>query len=133
MAGINVRYRTKQILSDVRDERRCGIVATNFIRVLAVAFMSVMLSGCSGLTLLQPAEVQENPPVSALTALESLPIKGHAPKTGYSRSEFGKPWTDTSAAEWADNGLSAREDVLSRDLPSIVCKAPPRAKAAPTA
>lgn len=91
--------------------------------------MSVILSGCSGLTSLQPAEVQENPPGSALIALESLPVKGRAPKTGYSRSEFGKAWTDNSAAEWADNGLSTREDILSRDLTSVVCKTPPPAKA----
>lgn len=119
----NVDYQYQQRLS--------ASIATNLIRVLVVATMSVILSGCSGLTLLQPAEVQENPTGSALTALESLPVKGRAPKTGYSRSEFGNAWTDNSAAEWAGNGLSTREDILSRDLTSIVCKTPPPSKAAP--
>ena len=50
-------------------------------------------------------------------------MKGRAPKTGYARSQFGAAWTDDNSALWGRNSLSTREDVLSRDLTDIVCKA----------
>src|SRR4051794_21722732 len=33
-------------------------------------------------------------PGTALAALASLPVKGRAPMTGYSREEFGQAWLD---------------------------------------
>ncbi len=67
---------------------------------------------------------------AALVVLQSLPVKGRAPMTGYARSEFGAAWTDKSDAPWSADGLSTREDVLSRDLATIVCKyRPPRSAA----
>lgn len=59
---------------------------------------------------------------TAIDALNRLPIKGRAPKTGYARSQFGEAWTDDNTALWGGNRLSSREDVLSRDLTDIVCK-----------
>jgi hypothetical protein len=47
----------------------------------------------------------------ALVQLESIPVKGRAPKTGYSRDEFGPAWADTD-----HNGCDTRNDVLARDL-----------------
>jgi hypothetical protein len=47
----------------------------------------------------------------ALAQLESIPIKGRAPKTGYSRDEFGAAWADTDR-----NGCDTRNDILARDL-----------------
>ncbi len=47
----------------------------------------------------------------ALIVLETLPIKGRAPKTGYSREEFGQAWADVDR-----NGCDTRNDILSRDL-----------------
>lgn len=49
-----------------------------------------------------------------LAALDQLPVKGRAPKTGYSRDEFGPAWTDTDG-----NGCDQRNDVLARDLVEI--------------
>lgn len=131
MAGISRGFGPCPIVSDVCDDRRASIAAANFTRVLVVALMAFVLSGCSALSSLQPVELQDKKPGSALAALDSLPVKGRAPKTGYSRSEFGEAWTDDSAAKWAGNGLSTREDILSRDLTSMVCKTSPPAKAAP--
>jgi len=48
---------------------------------------------------------------SALAALEELPVKGRAPKTGYSRDQFGAAWADVD-----HNGCDTRNDVLARDL-----------------
>ncbi|WP_127782546.1 DUF1524 domain-containing protein [Rhodococcus sp. X156] len=48
---------------------------------------------------------------TALAALATLPVKGRAPKTGYSRDEFGAAWADVDR-----NGCDTRNDVLARDL-----------------
>ncbi|MCK9794507.1 DUF1524 domain-containing protein [Isoptericola sp. 4D.3] len=50
-------------------------------------------------------------PGSALAALEALPVKGRAPKTGYSRDQFGPAWADVD-----HNGCDTRNDILARDL-----------------
>lgn len=47
----------------------------------------------------------------ALVQLESIPVKGRAPKTGYTRDEFGPAWSDTD-----HNGCDTRNDILARDL-----------------
>ena len=66
-----------------------------------------------------PAESAPEPtPVSngtALAALEALPVKGAAPKTGYSRDQFGKAWTDVDG-----NGCDTRNDILARDMTNII-------------
>lgn len=51
---------------------------------------------------------------SALEALESLPIKGRAPKTGYQRSQFGNGWAK-------EGGLcDMRNIILARDMVDVV-------------
>lgn len=51
---------------------------------------------------------------AALTAAESLPVKGRAPKTGYERDRFGTAWADTDS-----NGCDTRDDILKRDLKEV--------------
>ena len=51
---------------------------------------------------------------SATEVLESLEVKGRAPKTGYKRTQFGKAWTDVD-----HNGCDTRNDILNRDLTSV--------------
>ncbi|SEQ27290.1 HNH endonuclease family protein [Arthrobacter sp. OV608] len=48
---------------------------------------------------------------NALGQLNSIPVKGRAPKTGYTRDEFGPAWADTDR-----NGCDTRNDILTRDL-----------------
>ncbi|WP_397321065.1 hypothetical protein [Paenarthrobacter nicotinovorans] len=48
---------------------------------------------------------------AALTDLQSIPIKGRAPKAGYSREQFGPRWADVDR-----NGCDTRNDILRRDL-----------------
>ncbi|WP_028803908.1 HNH endonuclease family protein [Streptomyces sp. 142MFCol3.1] len=59
---------------------------------------------------------------AALTAVDSLIVKGRAPKTGYSRERFGTAWADTDS-----NRCDTRDDILKRDLEDVkfgdgVCK-----------
>lgn len=49
----------------------------------------------------------------AIDALEGLPKKGRAPKTGYSRSEFGNGWSSIK-------GCTTRNIILNRDLDNVV-------------
>ncbi|AIY02282.1 hypothetical protein ART_2683 [Arthrobacter sp. PAMC 25486] len=55
--------------------------------------------------------VQPEYAATALNVLATLPIKGRAPKTGYSRAEFGQAWADVDR-----NGCDTRNDILGRDL-----------------
>lgn len=48
---------------------------------------------------------------NALVQLESLPVKGRVPKTGYTRDEFGPAWADVDR-----NGCDTRNDILARDM-----------------
>lgn len=54
---------------------------------------------------------------TALDTLETLEVKGRAPKTGYSREQFGAAWADVD-----HNGCDTRNDILRRDLTSITVK-----------
>ncbi len=47
----------------------------------------------------------------------TLLVKGRAPKTGYTRDQFGTAWKDVDR-----NGCDTRNDILNRDLKSIVYK-----------
>ena len=68
-----------------------------------------------------PASAVESAPGVALAVLETLPVKGRAPKTGYSRDMFGQRWADVDR-----NGCDTRNDILKRDMTSIVYKAKTR-------
>jgi hypothetical protein len=48
---------------------------------------------------------------AALAVLDTLPVKGRAPKTGYDRDQFGPSWSDVD-----HNGCDTRNDILNRDL-----------------
>ncbi len=60
-----------------------------------------------------------SPPLSgaAASALGSLEVKGRAPKTGYSRAQFGQAWADVDR-----NGCDTRNDILARDLQNVTFK-----------
>ncbi|ALE06373.1 hypothetical protein AL755_14360 [Arthrobacter sp. ERGS1:01] len=57
-------------------------------------------------------------PATALAVLDTLPVKGKAPATGYDRTVFGEAWLDADA-----NGCDTRNDILRRDLTDITYKA----------
>jgi len=45
----------------------------------------------------------------ATAILETLPVKGRAPKTGYARTQFGNGWTNVA-------GCDTRNRILARDM-----------------
>ncbi|CAM2937878.1 DUF1524 domain-containing protein [Corynebacterium falsenii] len=64
-----------------------------------------------------PPAARQYPPVDVpgtLALLNTLEVKGRAPKTGYSRDEFGQRWKDIDR-----NGCDQRNDVLARDLTDV--------------
>ena len=65
---------------------------------------------------LLPATNSQADTTDALTALNKLEVKGRAPKTGYTRSQFPH-WSDPDR-----NGCDARNDILKRDLTDITFK-----------
>ncbi len=67
--------------------------------VLIAAFMALPTT---------PADAADQ---KALVVLETLPVKGRAPKTGYTRAQFGQTWADVDR-----NGCDTRNDILTRDL-----------------
>jgi hypothetical protein len=69
----------------------------------------LLVAGC-GVQFVGPAPGPA-PTGDAATALAALPVKGRAPKTGYSREEFGQRWADVDR-----DGCDQRNQVLARDL-----------------
>ena len=59
----------------------------------------------------------EKQPGLATAVLETLAVKGRAPKTGYTRAQFGQAWADVDR-----NGCDTRNDILKRDLTGIIYK-----------
>jgi len=53
---------------------------------------------------------------STVVALRHLPVKVRAPRTGYSRAQFGQTWTDNVSVAAGHNGCDTRNDVLRRDV-----------------
>lgn len=56
---------------------------------------------------------------TALALLDTLEVKGRAPKIGYSRDQFGQRWKDVDR-----NGCDTRNDTLARDLTDVVRSGP---------
>ncbi len=65
-----------------------------------------------------PLEAHSATPTT-IDVVGTLIVKGRAPKTGYSRAQFGPAWSDVDR-----NGCDTRNDILKRDLKSIVFKSP---------
>ncbi len=76
--------------------------------ILALAFASFLIAG---LTISPSTAAQFNSQATASQVLAQIPVKGRAPKTGYSRAQFGQAWADTN-----HNGCDTRNDILKRDL-----------------
>ncbi|TQF73694.1 HNH endonuclease [Rhodococcus spelaei] len=96
--------------------------------MIAACTAALTLTGCSA----QLAEADAAPTGSSnfgssgggpaveqsatLALLDTLAVKGRAPKTGYSRDEFGQAWSDDVAVAGGHNGCDTRNDILDRDL-----------------
>lgn len=92
------------------------IVAMGFlvIGITAALFTSGTLKLATQSATVQPSSTTLTSP--ALTALDALQIKGRAPKTDYSRAQFGDGWATV-------NGCDTRNIILYRDLKDAVIDA----------
>lgn len=80
--------------------------------ILALASACALIAG---LTISPSSAVQFSRQATVTQVLAQVPVKGRAPKTGYSRAQFGQAWADTN-----HNGCDTRNDILKRDLTNVV-------------
>lgn len=83
-----------------------------FVAVLAAGILLLLGQGTESFA------AAPTPALSAVEVLSELAVKGRAPKTGYSRDQFGQAWADVDR-----NGCDTRNDILKRDLTDLVFKA----------
>lgn len=60
-----------------------------------------------------PQDIMQNAGGEAIAVLEELEVKGRAPKTDYSREQFGGGWA-------SEGGCDMRNVILNRDLKDVV-------------
>ena len=84
--------------------------------LLGSALVCVMILGVAPAT---PGQAATKPKKgdTASSILNTLLVKGRAPKTGYTRAQFGAAWKDVDG-----NGCDTRNDILKRDLTAIIYK-----------
>jgi hypothetical protein len=70
------------------------------------------------LTISPSHAVQFSRQATVIQVLAHISVKGRAPKTGYSRAQYGRAWADTD-----HNGCDTRNDILKRDLTKVVFRA----------
>lgn len=108
-----------------RRYRARGVTFATVIAAVATAgFVYLSPTTSSGDIPPKPAASSTTTAVTgqAAAALEQLPIKGRAPKTGYDRARFGAEWTDDVTVQGGHNSCDTRSDVLRRDLSDLVVK-----------
>ena len=81
-------------------------------------FVAAVLLGAIG----QPQIARANPVADVQAKLDALPVKGRAPKTGYSRDQFGDAWIDDVVVAYGHNGCDTRNDILRVQLSDIQIK-----------
>ena len=90
-------------------------------RLWGLALAALLVAGFAPVTPVSAALVNgaTKPKKSdaAISVLNTLVVKGRAPKTGYTRAQFGAAWKDVDG-----NGCDTRNDILKRDLTGIIYK-----------
>lgn len=89
---------------------------------LAAAILATALAAASSAVPAYADTAATSTVTAAISALESIPVKGRAPKTGYSREQFGQAWSDDVLVEFGHNGCDTRNDILRRDLTDVAIK-----------
>lgn len=90
-----------------------GLLLTGCATTSATPAVSVSTSSVATASTSAPATTG-----TALAALNTLAIKGRAPKTGYTRDQFGPAWADVDG-----NGCDTRNDILGAQLAGVTFKA----------
>lgn len=66
------------------------------------------------------AKAEPETVAEAKVAVDCLPVKALAPAEGYTRAQFGSPWTDKAEnVSMAGNGCNTRDDILARDMTNL--------------
>ena len=99
----------------LRRRRLTGMSAIAALLIIGILQLSVFWQSRSSTPFERPQGVQQPTGVAA-DALAALPVKGRAPKTDYSRSQFGDGWLRA-------NGCDTRNVILHRDLSESVVAA----------
>lgn len=94
----SMRYKTRRVAA---------------VTVLAVAAIVWVVTQYGGMEAGQQAPSSSTTLSTARAALDSLPVKGRAPKTGYTRAQFGDGWL-------SKDGCDTRNIILNRDLRDVV-------------
>lgn len=92
-------------------QRRRRLIASLILLFLTAVVLSIHPDNY----VLEPAtEPADGPTIEseAVTVLDAIPIKGRAPKTDYSRAQFGDGWASI-------DGCDMRNIILARDLEDI--------------
>ncbi|WP_332112758.1 HNH endonuclease family protein [Rhodococcus qingshengii] len=113
----------------MRHCSRTALLALGAVTVLGLTGCSAIADADPGTGSLGGAPAVPAPgfdPARALTNLETLPVKGRAPKTGYTREQFGPSWSDDTGVEGGHNGCDTRNDILRRDLVDLTYKSSTR-------
>lgn len=98
-------------------------IARRSLAAIASAALLLGLAACSADGLSSSSDATQASSSStaggttALEVLDTLPVKGRAPKTGYSRDQFGAAWADVD-----HNGCDTRNDILNRDMTDVTYK-----------
>ena len=87
------------------------LLAGSLVGCDAAAQALEAMESAPGIASGSPSPLAAGDAANAVVVLEGIPVKGRAPKTGYSRDEFGPAWSDTD-----HNGCDTRNDILARDL-----------------
>ncbi len=98
----------------MKRRRAIGVVVTAIILLIALA--GAFPSLIEDTDTQHPVARNSAPSVnaeSALATLDTLEVKGRAPKTGYDRDQFGGGWATVM-------GCSTRDIILNRDLQEVV-------------
>jgi hypothetical protein len=98
--------------------RQVATAASVVLLLLVGVFGAVLLVDAKSPSTDTTQAIAHAPADSMLAVLGTLAVRGRAPKTGYSREEFGPAWADTD-----HNGCDTRNDILRRDLTAIQARA----------
>ena len=93
----------------VNKIRRRQVVVALLILIVGVAVWASRISQPESQTIQTSMQRELFGASNAKSELEKIEVKGRAPKTGYSRKQFGNGWGKI-------NGCSVREVILARDL-----------------
>jgi hypothetical protein len=97
----------------VVDKDHVSMSTTRRLRLVAFFFaVAALAAGCAAGAVSSPSShsaVVHARGGSALAAVSRLEVKGRAPKTGYSREQFGDGWASV-------DGCDTRDRILARDL-----------------